>query len=88
MRADPACAVTVRGKAQPERIFALLGDEQVATSQRFVRLKAAYGALVAAAAEADTAAMRAHIETCRSGWPELAPLFEVHARRLEKLAGA
>lgn len=81
-------AVTVRGKARPERIFALLGDEQVATSQRFVRLKAAYGALVAAAAEADTAAMRTHIETCRSGWPELAPLFDIHARRLEKLAGA
>ena len=74
------------GASQPEvEMEAFLASSHHA---ELLKYGIAYGALVAAAAEADTAAMRTHIETCRSGWPELAPLFEVHARRLEKLAGA
>ncbi|MDN5836980.1 MAG: adenylate/guanylate cyclase domain-containing protein, partial [Nitrosospira sp.] len=40
--------VTPRGKDRPERIFALLGDEQTAVSEKFLKLRQAHARLLAA----------------------------------------
>ena len=45
----------LRGRARPERIFALLGDEVLATSPDFQRLKGAISEVRAAIAEANRA---------------------------------
>jgi len=78
-------AAMMRGKERPERIFALLGDETVAASQRFRTLKQAHGALLAAMRSGDLATARAKLEVCRSlGWDALAHLFDSYARRIER----
>ena len=75
-------AAAIRGKARPERIFALLGDEFVAGSDRFRALKRAHEALLAAVAH-DPAAARELLAKCGAlGWRELAPLYEAFGRRL------
>jgi adenylate cyclase len=78
-------AAPMRGRERSERIFALLGDETVASSERFQALKRAHGRLLAGLRAGDLAAVRASLEACRSlGWGELAALFESYARRLER----
>jgi adenylate cyclase len=80
-------AALMRGKERPERIFALLGDETVAASERFRKLEAAHGPLMAAMDAGDYATARDRLEACRAlGWPELAELFESYARRIERSA--
>lgn len=76
-------AVAVRGKERAERIFALMGDESVAASQRFRALKERHAALRAALRAGDGAAARAQLAACRSlDWPGLGPLLEGYATRL------
>lgn len=75
----------IRGKERGERIFALLGDEAVAQSPRFGRLRTAYARLRAALAENDVAGARKSLETCRSlGFSELATMLEIHERAVAK----
>jgi len=77
-------AAMMRGKEHPQRIFALLGDEAVASSERFRRLADAHGALMAAMAAGDLAAAHAKLDACRQlGWPELGGLLDAYARRLD-----
>lgn len=77
-------AAAIRGKERSERVFALLGDEAVAKSARFVRLKTAHARLRAALKEGDEAGARRSLETCKSlGFAELDKLLEMHARALD-----
>jgi adenylate cyclase len=79
-------AAEIRGKARPERVFALLGDEQVAASERFGKLKAAHAAMMAALRAGDAATAAKELEACRVlGWSELSKLFDNYARRLASL---
>jgi adenylate cyclase len=78
-------AAMMRGKERVERVFALLGGETVAASERFRKLKQMHGELLAAMASGDLDTARARLEGCRSlAWVELASLFESYARRLER----
>jgi len=76
-------AVTIRGKERSERIFALVGDETTAASDRFRTLRQRHEQLKAVMGAGNAAAARETLDACRSmGWVELAPLFESYARRL------
>ncbi len=78
-------AAMMRGKERVERLFALLGDETVAASERFRALKQTHANLLAALRSGDLATARARLDACRAlGWPELAALFESYAPRLER----
>jgi len=80
-------AVAIRGKARPERIYALLGDESVAASERFRALKQAHDELRRALAAGDIAAAREKLQACRSlQWPQLASILEGYSGRLEPAA--
>ena len=73
-------AVKVRGKERPERLFALVGDESVAASDRFAQLKKAFTDLRAAAENGDADAIQEARGRCRAlDWPALEPLFDVCA---------
>ena len=73
----------IRGKERGERLFALLGDEQVAQSARFVRFKTAYARLLAALRERDLPTAHKSLQTCRSlGFHEINALLDMHARAL------
>jgi adenylate cyclase len=75
---------TLRGKENPDRLFALLGDETVAASGRFRELAHCHAALVAAARSKDKAKTAAALVACRAlVWPELDGLFSHY----EKSAG-
>ncbi len=76
-------SVAIRGKDRPVRIYALLGDETVAASERFRQLKAAFAGLKKALSAADANAAAESLATCKSlGWAELAPFLEGQARHL------
>jgi adenylate cyclase len=80
-------AVLLRGKDQPERIFALLGDETVAASEGFRKLEIAHHQLMAAISANDPAGARQALEVCRSlDWDSLAPLYETFEGRLAPAA--
>jgi adenylate cyclase len=80
-------AVLLRGKDQPERIFALLGDETVAASEGFRKLEIAHHQIMAAISANDTAGARRALEVCRSlNWDSLAPLYETFEGRLAPAA--
>jgi adenylate cyclase len=77
-------AVKVRGKERPERIYALIGDEAVAASDRFGALAKAHGELIAALADGEPGAAREKLAACRGlAWQKVMPLYEIYARRLE-----
>jgi adenylate cyclase len=61
-----ATAAALRGKDRPERLFALVGDEQTAASPEFAELTARYAALKSALAAKDAAAAAAAIAACRA----------------------
>jgi adenylate cyclase len=73
-------SIPLRGMARPERIFALLGDEALARSQRFLTLKAAMAGLAEALKAHDEAAARARFAECRAlAWPRLDRLLELRS---------
>lgn len=65
-------AARLRGKTRAERLFALVGDEQVAASAAFARLTRHYAALRAAIAEGEHAALATEIAACREAAREAA----------------
>jgi adenylate cyclase len=74
-------AVRMRGKERPERVFALLGDESVAASQRFATLQASFAALRGACNAHDTAAAHTALAACRAlNWPQIEPLLLARER--------
>jgi adenylate cyclase len=58
--------MAVRGKQRPERLFALVGDEEVAASERFAALKRAHAGLLAAVAGNDRQAIADAADKCRA----------------------
>jgi adenylate cyclase len=73
---------TLRGKDNPDRIFALLGDETVAASGRFRELAHRHAALAAALSSNDKSKIEATLAACRAqGWPELEGLFSYYDKR-------
>jgi adenylate cyclase len=90
MLAAPALAfleltsVRVRGRERPERIYALIGDEDVAGSDAFAALGAAHARLLAALAKSDSASARVTLQECRElGGASLASLYAHFAQQLE-----
>jgi len=80
-------AAKMRGKERSERIFALLGDEAVAASDRFRELRKAHAKLQKAMRAGDAAAVREALAACRAqAWPEVVPLYEGFAGRLAQMA--
>jgi adenylate cyclase len=78
-------AAMMRGKERPERIFALLGDESLAASERFRTLKAVHAELLAALRSGAMGEARAKLAACRAlGWGQLDVLLEGYARRMDK----
>lgn len=77
--------VTPRGKTRPERIFALLGDEATAQSQRFLDLQREHRSLMEATARRDMPAALDRLAVCRTlNWSELKPLFDTYERALTR----
>jgi len=71
-------AIPLRGMARSERIFALLGDETLARSPRFLSLKAAMAGLAQACRANDRPAALARLNECRAlDWPRLDRLIEL-----------
>lgn len=68
---------SLRGKDRPERLFALLGGESVANSERFASLKREHAALGAALKGKDMAQAARRLEAIRAlGWDGLAPFID------------
>lgn len=81
--------IALRGKARPERVYALLGDETMASSARFLQLQNDHGALIEAVAARQWSRAQEQLGVCRAaGWPGLATLFEGHAAIIAKSASA
>lgn len=80
-------AAKIRGKERTERIFALVGDEAVAASDRFRALAGAHARLLQALRAGDAAAAPEALRACRDhAWPELGPFYEVIAGRVAQMA--
>ena len=80
-------AAKIRGKERTEHIFALVGDEAVAASDRFRALAGAHARLLQALRAGDAAAAHEALRACRDhAWPELGPFYEVIAGRVAKTA--
>ena len=76
-------SVEIRGKQRPERVYALLGDETVAASERFRSLKAAHAELIAALRTGDVEKASRMLEACRAlGWTELSKLLDGYAHKI------
>ncbi len=73
---------TLRGKDNPDCLFALLGDETIAASGRFRELVHRHAALIAALKSNDKAKIAATLAACRAlGWPEIEGLFAHYEKR-------
>ena len=82
-------SIKLRGKERAERIFALVGDETVADTERFRALAKTHAAFMTAIRAKDAKAAASSLATCRSLGPaSLEPLFDFHARRLKPIAEA
>jgi adenylate cyclase len=80
-------AAKIRGKERVERLFALIGDETVAQSDRYLALRNANTRLQQALAAGDAAAAAEALKECRArAWAEVAPLYETLAVRIKETA--
>jgi len=75
--------VSLRGKERPEQLYAVLGDEALASHPRFADLKESFSAYSAATAAGDTDAARRHLDACQDlGIAEARMVLEAAALRL------
>jgi adenylate cyclase len=75
--------IRVRGKSQPERIYALAGDETVAAEAWFRQLKTEHEAFRNAYLARDWPAARAAIAACkRAGGARFAALYAFYETRI------
>jgi adenylate cyclase len=73
----------VKGKAQPRRIFGVLGDETVAAEDWFVKLSADHQAMLAAYRRQDWATAEALVEKLRaSARGDMHYLYDLYAERI------
>jgi adenylate cyclase len=81
----PIGNIQLRGKDKPETVSALLGDSDLAASQRFQSLLARQTAFLAALHDpkGTKAKSKALLKACeQEGWPELSGLFKAYHARL------
>ncbi|WP_119420829.1 adenylate/guanylate cyclase domain-containing protein [Desertibaculum subflavum] len=74
--------LAVRGKKEPTRVFALLGDEAMAQSQPFQDLRRRHGLFLAAYRAQDWDGAEAHAAACNAAWPSLHELYDVFIGRI------
>jgi adenylate cyclase len=76
----------VKGKTEAERIFALLGDEAMASDPQFINLRAAHDAMLTAYREQDWKAARGRMAQIRAmalaNTLELDSLYDVYEERI------
>ncbi|QDL97078.1 adenylate/guanylate cyclase domain-containing protein [Rhodopseudomonas palustris] len=95
-RAAPALAlleageIRLKGKSRPTRLYALVGDEAFAASERFAELQRLHRGLFEALAAGDQDRAAAMLAACRAAAPQaVAGLYDSFARRAEmRAAGA
>ncbi len=77
--------IRVKGKTVPVRIFALLGDEEVAATPEFAGLRQDHELMLQAYREQRWESARGHLEKCRQAMPELqtAGLYHLYEERLD-----
>jgi adenylate cyclase len=82
--------IRVVGKQEPVRIYALLGDEQLANQPEFKALGEAHAAMLAAYRAQNWAAARNFLARARSLDMELklGGLYDIYAARIEEFATA
>jgi len=78
--------IAVKGKHEPERIFALLGDAALGTSDAFQELRRNNAALLACYRAQDWAGAKAALEECRKGGGPLGldALYALHGERVDR----
>jgi adenylate cyclase len=80
--------ITVRGKAEAVRIYALLGDPAYAASAVFRELEQHHAEMLASCRARDWAGARAALGRCRGHDARLASLYDLYEERLAHLAGS
>lgn len=75
--------IIVKGKSEPIRLFALLGNPEVAQSPEFRDLAWRHEALLQAYRERQWQECLQHIDNCIKIWPRLEPLYELYRDRIE-----
>jgi len=76
-------SIKVKGKTQPVRIFALVGDETLAAEEGFKQLKASHEAMIEAYRRQDWKAALQHLEQCRDISPPLMMgLYQLYEERI------
>ncbi len=78
--------IRVKGKTKPARIFALLGDENMAVSENFKKLRAAHDAMMKSYRLGDFAETLKCIEDCaRIEFLDLKSLYDMYRQRVQTL---
>lgn len=78
--------IPLKGKSEPVRLFALVGDEQMRKSEGFQKLGRLHGNLVEAIRGKDQGSAAALLEDCRAVAPErLVPFYDRFAERVSEL---
>jgi class 3 adenylate cyclase/CHASE2 domain-containing sensor protein len=81
--------ILVKGKTQPVRILALVGDEAVAANPAFSALRLSHDAMLAAYRAQQWAEARRHLHACRAEAPELTmPLYALYEHRIREFEAA
>jgi adenylate cyclase len=77
--------ITVKGKTEPETIYTILGRDDVAQSEGFLRVQALFDEMLALYRRQDFAAAGAAIMRCRAAGDGfgLGRLFDIYSRRIE-----
>jgi adenylate cyclase len=77
--------ITVKGKTEPETIYTILGREDVARSEGFLRVQALFDEMLALYRRQDFAAAGEAIVRCRAAGEGfgLSRLFDIYSRRIE-----
>jgi adenylate cyclase len=74
--------ILLKGKSRPSKVFALLGDEEFASSLKFQELARHHRMLLDAVAAGDSGQARAALAVCRTLAPDL-QLYSALERSLE-----
>jgi adenylate cyclase len=80
--------VVVKGRTEPIRIYALLGDAAAGQSTAFVRLRASHDRMVEAYRQRRWEEAQAALDQCRSLEPRLVGLYAFYAERIQTFLGA
>lgn len=75
--------LAVKGKREAVRIFALMGDAEVAGSEHFRRLVAQHDEMLAAYRRQDWVAARTMLRACRDLAPAIPVLYDLYASRID-----